>query len=434
MFLGSWGTDPTDVSQILACLPRDPYKSSSRIYRIVQSSDPAQCTFHLLAGWMAGQVVVLGGTALAQLAPALQHDADYVEPVDLSERPSEKQSASALDDLVFPQPADAPAVLIASSGTTGVPKGIVLSRASVLSSTTVLTDIFGMRGAEGHVFGNLSPFHGLGGLRGAMMALRHDVPAIFFPPQPDNGLALARDVLRSGCTTVLSGSSFVRLLASMSKWLTGSPTALRSIMSCGSLYDDRASAIVRERYGVEVVHSYGLSETAGIVMSERPGTYRSGLMPPPMAGVVQHFRARNDGDVAELGIAQRMNFLGYLGDTSRQQAEVVWTGDLVRKTPEGLRFLGREAHTIKTADATGWLFPDRVESWLRDVAGFADAAVRPLPDHSRLLAVIVAKALPETLEARLVAALGPQYKGTRLCLGVVERTTNGKLLKMEPLP
>jgi acyl-coenzyme A synthetase/AMP-(fatty) acid ligase len=99
-----------------------------------------------------------------------------------------------------------------------------------------------------------------------------------------------------------------------------------------------------------------------------------------------------------------------------------------------LKFLGREAHAIKTADATGWLFPDRVESWLRDVAGFADAAVRPLPDHSRLLAVIVAKALPDTLEAQLVADLGSLYKGTRLCIGTVERTANGKLLKMEPMP
>jgi acyl-coenzyme A synthetase/AMP-(fatty) acid ligase len=434
MFVGSWGTAATDVSQILARLPQDPYKRSSRRYRIVESSDPAQCTFHLLAGWLAGQVVVLAGAALAHLEPALHQDADYALPVYLTDSPQGLEKSVTFDDLVFPRPADAPAVLIASSGTTGVPKGIVHSRANVLSTTTVLTDIFAMRRAEGHVFGNLSPFHGLGGLRGAMMALRHDVPTIFFPPRPDNGLALARDVLQSECTTVLSGSSFVRLLASMAKWLAGSPTALRSIMSCGSLYDDRASAIVRERYGIELVHSYGQSETAGIVMSERPGTYRPGLMPPPMAGVVQHFRARDDGDVAELGIAHPMNFLGYLGDTTRRQAEVVWTGDLVRKTPEGLKFLGREAHAIKTADATGWLFPDRVESWLRDVAGFADAAVRPLPDHSRLLAVIVAKALPDTLEAQLVADLGSLYKGTRLCIGTVERTANGKLLKMEPMP
>jgi acyl-coenzyme A synthetase/AMP-(fatty) acid ligase len=412
----------------MACLPHDPYRGSPCKYRIVQGNDPAQCTFHLIAGWMAGH-------ALAHLLPALQHDAVLVGPVDLDSGPrQEPREDVSFGDLVFPLPADAPAILVASSGTTGVPKGIVLSRANVLSTTTVLTEIFEMRGAEGHVFGNLSPFHGLGGLRGAMMALQHRVPALFFPPHPDNGLAFARDVLRSGCTTVLSGSSFVRLMASMSKWLAGSPTALRSIMSCGSLYDDRASAIVLERFGIDVVHSYGLSETSGIVMSERPGTYRQGLMPPPMDGVVQHFRERDEVGVVELGISHPMSFLGYLGEPTSRRAEIVWTGDLVRKTREGLTFLGRDAHAIKTADATGWLFPDRVENWLRDEAGFADAAVRPLPDHSRLLAVIQADVLPENLGTDLVAALGPEYKGTRLCVGTVERTANGKLVKMDPQP
>ncbi|MGL4320327.1 MAG: AMP-binding protein, partial [Paracoccaceae bacterium] len=309
---------------------------------------------------------------------------------------------------------------------------IVLSRANVQSTTNVLTDIFNMRAANGDYFGNLSPFHGLGGLRGAMMALQHDMPVRFFRSGPDGGLAVAQAVLASGCTTVLSGSSFVRLLATASRWLADKPTKLRSIMSCGSLYDDHASAQVRDRYGVDVVHSFGQTETSGIVLSERPGTYRAGLMPPPMHSVIQHFRAHDQGDVQELGIQHPMNFLGYLGDAPLAKGAVVWTGDLVQHTPDGLRFLGRAAHAIKTADAMGWLFPDKVERWLREDAGFADAAVRPYPDHSRLKAVIDAATLPPDLGQRLTAALGVEYKDTHILAGKVERSANGKLIRMAP--
>jgi acyl-CoA synthetase (AMP-forming)/AMP-acid ligase II len=154
MFLGSWGAAPTDVRLILTRLSQDPHRGSSRKYRIVESNDPAQCLFHVLAGWMAGQVVVLAGMALTHFVPALYQDADYALPVDLTNGPRGCEKGVAFDDLVFPQPEDAPAVLIASSGTTGVPKGIVLSRANVFSTTTVLTDTFA---AQRDIF--LATFH-----------------------------------------------------------------------------------------------------------------------------------------------------------------------------------------------------------------------------------------------------------------------------------
>jgi acyl-coenzyme A synthetase/AMP-(fatty) acid ligase len=419
---------------ILAALPLDPHAKEPGRYRIVATDDPTQCVFHLLAGWMAGQVVVLAGKALPVILPRIDANAFHARACSFDDPPQSTDSPLCYSDLRFPLTGDAPAVIVASSGTTGTPKGIILSRENVESTTDVLTDVFDMQAARGDRFGNLSPFHGLGGLRGAMMALRHNVPAAFFLPSADGAFGLAKEVLASGCTTVLAGSSFVRLLASLSRWLGNEPTKLRSIMSCGSLYDDQASAQVRDVYGVDVVHSFGQTETAGIVMSERPGTYRAGLMPPPMRGVTQHFRAIDDAGVLELGIAHPMNFVGYLGDSPLPPGGVVWTGDLVGKSPDGLRFLGRAAHAIKTADGTGWLFPDRVERWLRETAGFADAAVRPYPNHSRLVAVIDADVLPGDLAQRLTAALGADYKDIHLFAGRVERSANGKLLRMDPHP
>ncbi|MEZ5923123.1 MAG: AMP-binding protein [Hyphomicrobiaceae bacterium] len=420
----SAGHRTQSLPSILAALDNDPQENRGRPYRVVATHEPSLCLFHLLAGWRAGQIVVFAGSIETAADMLGTEDALIAEDVIIGD----SSTAPAYTDLVFPSQPDAPAAVVMSSGTTGKPKGILLTRAGIEASADLLIDVFKLE--PGETYGNLSPVHTMGGLRAFMLALRYGNDIQFFEGVEARDLAFAKHVLSSGVAVVLSGASFVRLLDLSSRWLAGERTALRAIMSCGSLYDDRASRAVRDAYGIEVVNAYGQTETAGIVMCEPLGVYRPGLMAPPLPGVRQHFRPL-DNEVFELGIEYPHSFFGYVGQAPRSDP-IVWTGDLVARHETGIEFKGRDGHAIKTKTGESWLFPERVEAWIREHGGVSDAAVRPLPDHSGLWCVVSSPSIPATLKSDLCRALGPEYAELKIYAGIVSRTPSGKLAVMRP--
>ena len=192
---------------VLSRLGDDPAVNRSASIRAVASMDPAKVLFHTLAAWKAGQIVALVGDEAA-IGDHLAGQ-DYV----IADDPSDGVTGAAIDALrlEFPTPPDAPAALVLSSGTTGRPKGILLSRAAVIQSKQLLVDVFGMR--PGEVYGNLSRLHTIGGLRAICLALLDGVDIRFFEGDQRTGVAYAEAVLASSVSVALCGASFVRLLA-----------------------------------------------------------------------------------------------------------------------------------------------------------------------------------------------------------------------------
>jgi acyl-coenzyme A synthetase/AMP-(fatty) acid ligase len=415
------------IRQILAALNADPFENRRSKYRVINSPHPWDCMFHVLASWRAGQIVVLAGGAEQGIEIIGNKDHVIARDVDMPSRDTDEWLE--YNQLVFPNPPDAPAAVIMSSGTTGTRRGIVLTRAAIEVSCDILVDVFKMTRQES--YGNLSPIHSMGGLRAFMFALRYGNDIRFFGDSPISGLAYAEQVLSSGVAVCLSGASFVRLLAASGRWLAQSHTPLRAIMSCGSLYDDKASAAVQKAYGINVVNSYGQTETTGLVMSENLGNYRPNRMPPSLTHAKQHFRSAGADDVEELGIETPFGFAGYLSHPPHC-GKIIWTGDLVRRHADGIEFVGRADHSIKSATGESWLFPDHVETWIRTNTDIQDAAARPLENHAGLLCVIHAQSVPADLHDRICKELGSQYRILVLRAGQIKRTPAGKLLKMQP--
>ena len=423
----SQGESTESVRRVLQALPLDAADNHGYPYRVVDSTHPAICMYHVLAAWLQGQVVVLVGN--------VNTAADFLEPgsyVVVKDAPFDSMHESELDTVSythmrFPSPSTAPAAVVLSSGTTGKPKGILLTRQGIEASCDILVDIFKMTPDE--TYGNLSPVHSMGGLRSFMLALRYGCNIHFFTNANLQGVAYAQAVLDSGCAVILTGASFVRLVGTSMNWLSFTSSKLRAMMSCGSLYDEVASHAVQKQTGIEVVNAYGQTETSGLVMCEALGVYRPKRMPPPMKNVRQHFRLI-EGDVYELGIEYPYSFYGYVGHEP-QIDSVIWTGDYIQKHADGISFQGRQGHAMKTTSADRWLFPETVENWLRDVAQVKDASVRPLPDHSGLWCVVHADELPADLKTRLIDAIGKEYASIKLYAGQVSRTPAGKLIDMK---
>lgn len=412
------------LGAIWSALDDDPAENRQSRYRIIASPHPWDCMFHVLAAWRAGQIAVLAGGADQGIRAV--GGADYCVAHDVDIPTNDTPFKLTMDEVVFPGPSDAPAAVVMSSGSTGEPKGILLTRKAITSSCDMLIDVFKMIPKES--YGNLSPVHSMGGLRAFMLALRYGNDIQFLGDATESGLAYADKVLSSGVSVCLSGASFVRLLDASRRWLAQKPTRLRAIMSCGSLYDDQASIAVQRAYGINVVNAYGQTETTGIVMSENLGVYRHNRMAPPLVNIRQHFRPHGAG-IDELGIETPYGFAGYLGRPPHCD-KIIWTGDLVRRHEDGVEFVGRASHSVKSACGGHWLFPDRVEIWIRANTDISDVVVRPSENQAGLIGALHAKSVPADLLPRICAALGPQYATLKLHAGRVERTPAGKLLQL----
>lgn len=416
---------PVRCGDVLSRLSQDPARNRHSKIRAVVSNDPATVLFHVLAAWQAGQIIALVGDAASVHDHLRGEDYLIAEDPDAGSLPARSESVT----LAFPKPPDAAAALVLSSGTTGRPKGILLSRAALVHSKQLLLDVFRMQ--PGETYGNLSRLHTIGALRAFCLALEDGIDIRFFDDEPGSGIAFAEAVLSSGTAVALCGASFVRLLASSAPWLANRPTHLRALMSCGSLYDDAASAEVRKAYGIEVVNAYGQTETSGIVMCEPLGSYRPGRMAPCLPGVRQDFRPACEG-LWELGILAPHPFKGYLGQAGHTQGPI-WTGDLVRRESDGLAFAGRVGHAMKSRAGDGWLLPEVVEAWVRAQLSGVDAVARPDDRHETLNVMIGIDTLPTGFLDRIVADLGPAYAAVRFRRARIERTAAGKVARVEPL-
>lgn len=128
------------------------------------------------------------------------------------------------------------------------------------------------------------------------------------------------------------------------------------------------------RLGYAVIQGYGLTETAPAITITHPFKIRHGAVGKPLPGV--ETRIAQDGEILVRGANVSP---GYYRDAegTRESFEGGWlhTGDLGRFDENGnLMYLGRKKDVIVTAEGLN-VYPDDVEKVLQSQAGIQEAAV-----------------------------------------------------------
>ncbi len=333
-----------------------------------------------------------------------------------------------------------PALIMYTSGTTGLPKGAVIPRRAVAAGLDGLADAWGWTPDDTLVHG-LPLFHVHGLILGVLGALRVGSKLVHTGrPTPDR-YAAAGGTLYFGVPTVWS-----RLVAA--------PEQARALSSARLLVSGSAALPVpvfdriRELTGQAPVERYGMTETLITLSTRHDGERRPGHVGVPIAGVETRLRSdagdllRHDGEtIGGLEVRGATMFDGYLNlpdKTAESMTDDGWfvTGDAVTIGPDGFhRIVGRAS--IDIIKSGGYkVGAGEVETALLSHPSVEEVAVIGVPDDDlgeRIVAFVVGdRVAPQELIDHVAALLSVHKRPREIRLvESLPRNAMGKVQKQQ---
>ncbi|MFD9248261.1 AMP-binding protein, partial [Streptomyces sp. NPDC059556] len=344
---------------------------------------------------------------------------------------------------------ESPALIVYTSGTTGPPKGVLLSRRAISASLDALAGAWSWT-ADDVLVHALPLFHVHGLILGILGPLRRGGEVRHLGAFSVEGVT--REL--GGGGTMLFGvpTMYHRLADALAEDpdLAGALAGARLLVSGSAALPVHDHERIAAATGRTVVERYGMTETL-MNTSVRPGgAPRPGTVGPPLAGVDLRLVEEDgsvldelDGEtVGEVQVRGPNLFSGYLNrpDATAAAFDGDWfrTGDMaVREADGAVRLVGRKATDLIKSGGYK-IGAGEIENALLDHAGVREAAVTGEPDPDlgeRIVAWVVPEdeQRPPTAEelADHVAGLLAPHKRPRVVrlLDALPRNDMGKVLK-----
>jgi long-chain acyl-CoA synthetase len=335
-----------------------------------------------------------------------------------------------------------PALYLYTSGTTGRPKGVVLSHRNLISNVRSCETAGDF--SSGDTFLCLLPFFHTYAITGTFLLpiLNGSTMVLVDRFQPAKVLKLVAD---HRVTCFLAIPSMYRVLATTEGEFDVS--SLRFPISGGEPLPAAVAESFETRFGVSVFEGYGQTEASPVVSLNVPGARRPGTVGRPLPGV--EVCVWNDagepvppGVVGELMVRGDNVMHGYhnLADETAQTISGGWlhTGDLGTMDEDGfIRITGRKTDLIISAGEN--IFPREIEEALIEHPSVREVVVVGVPDEVRgeVPRAFVVPAEGRTLDEkdlrRFCKARIAGYKvpKTFAIVDDLPRNASGKVLKRE---
>ena len=333
---------------------------------------------------------------------------------------------------------DATALIMYTSGTTGLPKGVVISRRAIAAGLDGLADAWGWT-PDDHLVHGLPLFHVHGLVLGVLGALRVGCSLTHTGrPSPDR-YASAGGSMYFGVPTVwhriVSSPSDARALSGARLLVSGSAPLPVPV------FDE-----LRALTGHEPIERYGMTETLITLSTRHDGERRPGWVGVPIAGVETRLRSEDGADVPHDGttigglqVRGSTLFDGYLHRPEASAAATTddgWfvTGDAVTTDRSGFhRIVGRAS--IDIIKSGGYkVGAGEIEAALLAHPAVDECAVVGVPDEDlgeRIVAYVVGDPVDATELIDLVAGSLSFHKRPREIrrVEVLPRNAMGKVQK-----
>ncbi len=330
--------------------------------------------------------------------------------------------------------ADADDVLIVyTSGTTGTPKGAVLTQSALLWNGFNSIHAHDLSQAD-HILTALPMFH-VGGLNNQTLPALLAGATVTLHPRFDPTLWLA-DVARRRPTISLLVPATIRAVVSHSTWATTDLSSLKMLNAGSMMIPDAMIRAFHDR-GVPVGQIYGCTETAPIatVLLKEDAMRKAGSAGKP----APHCEVKLvEGEVWVRGPNVMRGYWNDPGATAAALTPDGWfrTGDLARVDEDGYYWImGRSKEVIISGGEN--IYPAELENVLADCAAIAEAAVIGIEDAKWGEAACACVVLKEKLDEQAVLNLFQdrlaKFKHPRrvVFLDSLPRNAMGKVQKHE---
>ncbi|AQW51322.1 acyl-CoA synthetase [Streptomyces violaceusniger] len=326
----------------------------------------------------SGATLLLTGEAIA--API------ETVPVDPAERAA----------WTKPEPdAESTAFILYTSGTTGAPKGALISRRAVAADLDGLAAAWAWTAEDTLVHG-LPLFHVHGLVLGVLGALRTGSRLVHTGKPTPAAYAAAGGSLYFGVPTVwnriVQDQDSARALASARLLVSGSAPLPAPV------FRD-----LERLTGQRPIERYGMTESLITLSTRADGERRPGYVGTPLAGIRTRIATEEGAEIGELQLTGPTLFDGYLNRpeaTAGSYTEDGWfrTGDIAAVDPDGFHRIVGRASTDMIKSGGYRIGAGEVENALLDHPAVREAAVVGAPHEDlgqEIVAYVVADGIGE---------------------------------------
>lgn len=284
---------------------------------------------------------------------------------------------------------DVLSVLLYTSGTSGACKGVELSTRNLHSNCEAIIEAVGLRDDDRFLC-VLPPFHVFGLTVNTLVPIVRGLATYVIPRF--NPAAVFRAITNSKPTILMAIPSMFGVLFRTKSASDDAFRRFRLLVSGGEPLSDVIADGFRDRFGVDLLEGYGLTETSPVLSLSAPECHKRGTVGRALKNVELRIIGDNRAEVAigdegEIMARGPNVMLGYHNRPSETAAVLDaegWfaTGDLGTLDADGfLKITGRKKDLIIVGGEN--VHPREIEGVLEQHPAVEEAAVIGMPDVSR---------------------------------------------------
>ena len=227
---------------------------------------------------------------------------------------------------------NSPAAILFSSGSEGLPKGVVLSHRNIMANLKQISDMLNIQDTD-VVMANLPLFHAFGLTVTTFMPLVEGIPMICHP-DPTDSVNIAKAIAKYRATFLCSTSTFLRLYIKNKRIHPLMLESLRIVVAGAEKLNPDVRDAFKLKFNKDILEGYGATETTPVVSVNIPDALdvnywqvqfgnKQGTVGLPLPG--SSFRIVDPGTLDELKtgedglilIGGSQVMLGYLDDEEK---------------------------------------------------------------------------------------------------------------------